>query len=143
MSFDLKLENGNLKIGANGDLEAVVNTNKLIQDVLKMVLTPVGANKMQIWYGSNFGRTLIGTPLDLEFAKEIAISQLVSSVEMLKTLQQNQAEYQSVSASEAIMRVLGIRVDQDDKKPRFLRVFLSVLNRSAVRATINFDVNTG
>jgi len=143
MSFDLKLENGNLKIGANGDLETVVNTNKLIQDVLKMVLTPVGANKMQIWYGSNFGRTLIGTPLDLEFAKEIAISQLVSSVEMLKTLQQNQAEYQSVSASEAIMRVLGIRVDQDDKEPRFLRVFLSVLNRSAVRATINFDVNTG
>lgn len=140
MSFDLKLENGNLKI-KNGDLETVSNTDKLIQDVLKMVLTPVGANKMQIWYGSNFGKTIIGTPLDPDFSKELAVSQLVSALETLKTLQENQAVYQSVSASESISQVLGVRVDQDDNEPRFIRVFLSVLNKAAARATINFDVN--
>jgi len=142
MSFDLKLENGNLKIGADADLKTVSNTDKLIQDVLKMVLTPVGANKMQIWYGSNFGKTLIGTPLDLNFTKELAVSQLVASLEVLKTLQQNQAVYQSVSASESILRVLGVRVDHDDFEPRFIRVFLSVLNKAAVRSTIEFNVNT-
>ena len=141
MSFDLKLENGNLKIGSDGKLETVSNTDKLIQDVLKMVLTPVGANKMHIWYGSNFGKTIIGTPLDLKFSKELAVSQLVSSLETLKILQQSQAEFQNVSASEAIMRVIGVRINQDKLEPRFIRVFLSVLNRAAVRASINFDVN--
>ena len=140
MSFDLKLENGNLKI-VNGDFAIVTNTDKLIQDVLKMVLTPVGANKMHIWYGSNFGKTLIGTPLDLEFAKELAVSQLISSLEVMKTLQHSQAVYQNVSASEAILKVIGVRVDQDDFEPRFIRVLLYVMNRASIRASVDFSVN--
>ena len=39
MSFDLKLLNKNLVLD-NGKLSIVTSTNKLIQDILKIILTP-------------------------------------------------------------------------------------------------------
>ena len=52
MSFDLKIINGDLVI-KNGQLTTVVDSEKLIQDILKICLTEAGSNPMQPWYGSS------------------------------------------------------------------------------------------
>ncbi len=49
MSFDLELKNGNLTLSNTGDLGTVNSTDKLIQDVTKLAITPLGSNKLQSW----------------------------------------------------------------------------------------------
>ena len=44
MSFDLQIKNGDLQIGSNGDVAQVFDTEKLVQDILKILLTQSGAN---------------------------------------------------------------------------------------------------
>jgi len=141
MSYDLKLENGNLKIASNGDLEQVKYTDKLVQDVLKLAITPLGANQLVSWYGSSVGKTLIGEPADLEFAKQITSTQLASSLEMLKLLQTKQMQYQNVAASEAISRVLQVYVGNDKTELRQVNVIISVLTRAGVRINPSFVVH--
>ena len=39
MSFDIKISQGDLAIGSDGDLARVEDTDKLVQDVLKILMT--------------------------------------------------------------------------------------------------------
>jgi len=140
MSYDLRLEKGNLKISPGCDLEVVQFTDKLIQDVLKLVITPAGANQMFAWYGSSFGKTIIGTPYDQTFIKGTATEQIVSAIENLRGLQLSQMQFQNVSASEAISRVLNVSVDPDKTDPRLIKVFISVLSRAVTQSDVSFIV---
>jgi hypothetical protein len=140
MSYDLRLADGNLVIGSNGDLGTVQSSDKLVQDVLKMAITPQGANRTNPWYGTLVGKTLIGSALDLNFAKSRAADQLFSALEILRSLQISQQEYQNVSASEAILRVASITVDQSKNDRRLLLVSIVVLARSGASSKITFNV---
>ena len=51
MSYDLKLENGDLRISNTGDLILVIDNEKLLQDAIKILITPLGGNKTHPWYG--------------------------------------------------------------------------------------------
>jgi len=136
MSFDLKLENNNLVLSSSGDLDKVTETDKLEQDCTKLAITPLGANKLQNWYGSLLSKSLIGTPFDLEFTKKIASEQLISALETLKSLQLSQAQQQNVSASEAISRILNVSIETDKIDPRLIKVFISILSRSSKKSVI-------
>ena len=59
MSFDLKLKYGDLLL-SNGDFKQVTGTDKLVQDILKICLTEMGANPLLPWYGSGINKSLIG-----------------------------------------------------------------------------------
>ena len=87
MSFDLKIQQGDLQIGTNGDFQRVENTDKLVQEILKIALTPLGGNPFFPFYGSPISRTLIGNPFDFEMTSTIASDQLKASLETLKNLQ--------------------------------------------------------
>ena len=67
MSYDFKITNGDWTIGSNGDFQKVENTEKLIQDVLKIIIFPLGKNIFFRWYGSPVAKTLVGTAFDMEF----------------------------------------------------------------------------
>ncbi len=140
MSFDLELKNGNLTLSNTGDLGTVNSTDKLIQDVTKLAITPLGSNKLQSWYGTILSKAIIGTPFDLDFAKKIATEQLISAIETLKNLQTNQAQQQNVSPSEAISNILNISIDPDTIDPRLIRIFISILSRSSKKSTIPLSI---
>ena len=46
---------------------AVSDNDKLIQDLLNFLMTPISGNKMFPWYGSDVSGILIGSNYDLEF----------------------------------------------------------------------------
>ena len=46
MSFDLKITNGDLSIGSDGDISVVIGNQKIFQEIKKIVLTDVGENKL-------------------------------------------------------------------------------------------------
>ena len=141
MSFDLKIVDGDLAIGADGDLAKVENTEKLIQDVLKLALTPAGANPFFPWYGSHISKSLIGSSFDLTFLGPMASQQLRNALEIIQTLQKIQSNSgQFVSASELLAAIQEVYVEQNQTDPRYFKVSIKILTKEMTSFTTSFDV---
>ena len=138
MSFDLKLSNGNLQINADGNLATVVNSEKLRQDILKMIITPIGGNKANPWYGCDVNKSLIGNIFDLNFAKDAASQQLKSAIENLQALQQQQAKTQYITASESIAAVNDVYINTNQNDMRAIEVKVSILSYAMTALDIGF-----
>ena len=89
MSFDFRIKDGDLSIGEDGDLNRVENTDKLVQDILKIIITPIGTNQFYPWYGSRLSKSMIGNVFDHEFISSVATNQLQNAIESLQRLNKN------------------------------------------------------
>lgn len=142
MSFDLKISGGDLVI-ANGDLKTVVDSEKLIQDILKIAVTTAGSNPIHPWYGSFVSRTLIGNPNHNGVLVQVAKSQLNTALQNLKDLQNLQVQsYQRVSADEQIAAISDISIVQSQVDPRFFDVVIKALTKGVKPITTAFRVST-
>lgn len=142
MSFDLKIINGDLVI-QNGDLRTVTDSEKLIQDILKICLTNVGANPFQPGYGSFLSRTIIGNPMYTTTIVQIAKSQLNTCLTNLQTLQQTQVKSrQRVSADEQLAAITDISVVRNSLDPRLFNVTVKGLTKGFKPITTAFSVST-
>jgi len=142
MSFDLKLTSGDLTI-KNGALQLVTDTDKLIQDVLKVCLTDVGANPIQPWYGSFLSRSIVGSALDPTITVNLAQSQIQNAIENLKSLQSAQvSSLQAVTPSELISTISQISVLQSNADPRLYDVLVSVISKGLKKVSPSFTIST-
>lgn len=142
MSFDLKIISGDLVL-QNGDLRTVVDSEKLIQDLLKIALTTAGANPLQPWYGSYISRSLVGSPLGTSIVVQLAQSQLQNAIENLMTLQKAQVKsFQSVTPDEQIGAILDISIVRSTSDPRLFDVRIKVLSKGMKPITTAFTVST-
>lgn len=140
MSWDLFVQNGDLQI-QNGDLQQVTDTNKLVQDILKICLTTAGADPMNPWYGSYISRSLIGANLDQSITIQIAQSQLQNAIENLKNLQAAQVKsFQQVSAAEQISAILAIAITRSTTDPRIYNVSIKVLSKALTPVSTTFNI---
>lgn len=141
MSFDLKVMNGDLQISSTGDLQTVENTEKLIQDILKIVTTPVGGNPFFPWYGSPISTSLIGSSLDFQFVSSLASDQIRSALQTLQKYQSAQASSgQKITAAEMLAAVQQVKVERNQTDPRYFRVVIKALTKALTPATTSFDV---
>lgn len=142
MSFDLRIKDGDVVIGQNGDVEIVENTDKLVQDILKIVLTPIGSNPFHPWYGSPISKSLVGRALEEDFISSIATQQLQTSLDRLMSLQQAQLkENQLVTASEQIAAVQRVLVERNISDPRFYTIFLTILSKAFSKTDIPINIS--
>lgn len=142
MSFDLKITNRDLVI-ENGSLKTVQDSEKLIQDILKMCLTTAGSNPMFPWYGSFLSRTIIGSPQNTSVLVQISKSQLSTALDNLKSLQELQVKsLQRVSADEQISAILDISIIRNQIDPRFIDVRIKALTKGLKPITTAFRVST-
>jgi len=142
MSFDLKISDGDLVI-KNGQLQTVIDSEKLIQDILKICLTTAGSNPLHPGYGSFISRTLVGSPLYTSVLVQIGKSQLNSCLENLKTLQQEQVKsFQRVSADEQISAILDISIIRNEFDPRLFSVRISALSKGFKPISTAFRAST-
>lgn len=142
MSYDLKITNGDLVL-ENGDLKKVQDSEKLIQDILKVCLTPVGANPMYPWYGSMISRSIIGSAIDPDILINIGKSQLISSLENLKTLQENQIKKrQRMTVDEQIASILSVEIKQNTSDFRLYSVLIRVISKGFKPVTTSFNIST-
>lgn len=116
-------------IGTDGDLQKAENTEKLIQDILKIAITPLNGNPFQPQYGSLISRTLIGNPLPMEFLVNNASSQIRNCLENLQRSQREQQKRQTLTASEQLAAIQQIKVERNQTDPRFWEVVIKVLAR--------------
>src|SRR5574337_928235 len=142
MSFDLKIVNGDLVLN-NGRLKTVVDSEKLIQDILKICLTTAGSNPIHPWYGSFISRTIIGNPNHSSVLVQISKSQLNTALQNLKDLQDLQVKrFQRVSADEQISAILNIEVLQSNIDPRLFNVTISALTKGLKPISTAFRIST-
>lgn len=142
MSFDLQIKNGDLII-ENGDIKKIEESNKLFQDVLKIALTPVGADKSNPWYGSYLSKTIVGSAGDESLIKSMGQSQIIKALENLKELQINQIKNgQSVSASEQILSIQSVQIERDKFDFRIYYVYIKIITKALSSVDVNFQFST-
>ncbi len=129
MSFDLKIVNNDLQINPDGTLQTVRDNEKLIQDILKIILTGAGSNKIFRWYGSTLGTRIIGNILDSTQLETEVSRSIQQALNNLVSLQKTQSRTQYVSAGEAIAAIRGVTVLRNEIDPRLYEVGISVLTR--------------
>lgn len=141
MSFDFKILNGDLVIGTNGDLSQVQNTEKLVQDVLKMLMTEIGSNQFFAWIGSPLSSTMIGSGYDEEFISSMAENQIRSSLETLQNLQREQGNKQIVTPGELLAAIKSVNIVRNEVDPTFFSVLLSILTKNLTTVNTSFNVS--
>lgn len=142
MSFDLKLVGGDLVI-KNGDLDTVQDSDKLVQDVLKLVSTQLGSNPFFPGYGSPISQALVGTAYETTFVESMATQQLKASLERLQSLQQDQIrKNQTVTPDEQIAAIEDVSVSQARNDPRYYLVQLTVISKAFRRVPISFAMSS-
>jgi len=142
MSFDLKVKNGDLMLN-KGDLQTVINSEKLLQDLLKIALTTAGSNPMHPWYGSYISRSLVGTGLPTDIVFQLGQTQLQNAIEILKSLQEAQVHsFQKMSPDEQIGSILDISINRNTKDLRLFDVIIKVISRGLKPITTAFQVST-
>lgn len=142
MSFDLKIVNGDFVL-SNGKLKTVVDSEKLIQDILKMCLTTAGSNPIHPWYGSFISRTIIGNPNYTSVLVQIGKSQLTTALQNLKDLQELQIkQLQRVSADEQIAAISDISILRNQIDPRLFSIVIAVMTKGLKPITTAFEVST-
>jgi hypothetical protein len=142
MSYDLKIINGDLVLNG-GDFRTVVNSEKLIQDILKICLTPAGSNPLNPWYGSFINRSIIGSPLAYTIIIQVAQSQLQNALENLMTLQQAQVKsFQMVTPDEQINSISNISITRNSSNFTLYTVQISALSKGYLPITTAFTVST-
>lgn len=140
MSFDLKIAGGDLVIDTDADVAVVQNSEKLIQDVLKMLMTPLGSNVWFSWYGSPLAGSMIGSPFESDFIESMAENQIRSSLETIQSLQKEQATKQIVTPSELLAAIKSVVVMRNQIDPTFFTISLSLLTKNLTIANTTFNV---
>lgn len=140
MSFDLAIINGDLNMLQNGELRTVSNSEKLRQDVLKIILTPLGTNKFHPWYGCVVSDAVIGTNLpdniiDLDIKTSIS-----DSLERLRVLQSQQIFSQNVTLAELINVVGAINAYRAAEDYRQVKVDVTVFAKDLTEINEIFSI---
>jgi hypothetical protein len=141
MSFDLAIAKGDLVIGSNGDLKKVVDNEKLVQDILKIALTPLGGNPFYPTYGSSVAKTVIGSALPFDMLNQIGSEQLRNSLDNLQKLQRAQSQRgQRVSPAETLAAIRSVSIIRNRIDPRHYTVSIDVLTKDLTSLTPNFSI---
>ena len=142
MSYDIKISKGDLVL-QQGDLKRVVDSEKLIQDILKICLTTAGTNPLIPWYGSFLSRTMVGNPMENNAIIQIARSQLTSALENLKNLQEFQVKsFQYVTPDEQLGAILDISVTRNSIDYRLFEINIKATTKGLKPITTAFRVST-
>lgn len=126
MSFDLRLRNGDIVLGGDADFDTVTDSDKLVQDVIKMTTTPLGSNKFQQAVGSLINKRLVGQVLTAQNAVSVLQSSVEEALITLQKLQKQQAQTQALSPAETLVQINSIDVSRDSVEPRQLNVVLKI-----------------
>jgi 2',3'-cyclic-nucleotide 2'-phosphodiesterase (5'-nucleotidase family) len=126
MSFDLRLNSGDIVLGADADFAIVTDGDKLVQDVIKMVVTPAGSNRFQQAIGSLINKRLVGKVLTAQNTITVLQSSVQETLLLLQKLQKQQAQTQTLSPAETLVQINSIDVQRDSVEPRQLNVVLKI-----------------
>jgi len=140
VSFDLKLESGDIKFSPEGELDTVTGFDKLKQDVIKILLTEVGENDYHPWYGSKLGQAVVGRATTFNITLRNVELAVTTSLENLAFLQNEQLQYQTVTPAEAISAINFVNVEREPLDPRQWNIRVSVFTKALTEISEDFSI---
>lgn len=142
MSFDFKLNDGDIAIENSGDITIVKDEDKLIQDILKMLFTSTGELPLHPWYGTSLLSRVVGQAQDPDILFKEVTSAIESGLNNLKQLQQlQQRDQQFLTAKELISRIKTVDAKFDDIDTRKLTITIEVITKSNSLVSESFTIN--
>ena len=140
MSFDLALIDGDIKTKADGTIRTVSDTDKLRQDILKLIVTPIGSMQYHLWYGTKISPNVVGTaPSDSFLFNEISFT-IQDGLGRLQKLQRAQASEQNVTLAEMIAAIEEVFVQRSVTDLRLVNVYVAVLSKALTRIDESFKL---
>jgi len=141
LSFGLKITNGDIEL-SGGSISLLQNKDKLIQDVLKILFTSTGENKIHPWYGTPLLSRVVGQSTISDVIEKEVIDAISYGLGNLKTLQQLQEQdSQFVTPQEMLASVKKIEVKLNEQDKRKLVISIEIVARSNELITESFVVN--
>jgi len=141
MSFDLALINGDIQIKADGSVRTVENTDKLKQDIVKVILTPINNSRFHPWYGTNIVDDNIGKiASDSVLFQQIDLA-ITDGLSRLQKLQLAQSTSQVVTFAETLASIEEVAVQRAPDDPRQVNVVVVVLSKDLSAVEEMFTIN--
>lgn len=140
MSFDLQLINNDICFDSKGLVKTVEDTPKLRQDIIKMIMTPLGANKNHPWYGCPLGDNISGKNLPFNILDSVCKTDIFDSISKLKMLQKSQSSTQKVSLAEMIESIIDVYLERDTSDGRNINIFISILTKRMTKFDEYFTI---
>jgi len=141
LSFGLKITNGDIEL-SGGSISLLQNKDKLIQDVLKILFTSTGENKIHPWYGTPLLSRVVGqSTISDVIEKEVidAISYGLGNLKTLQQLQEQDSQFVTPQEMLASVKKIGVKLNEQDK--RKLVISIEIVARSNELITESFIVN--
>lgn len=139
MSFDLRLRDGDVQIGSSGDLDRIIDTEKLAQDVLKILHTRLGDDPFNPSIGSLLTENDIGTIPDVDVITVKAEEAIFNSITQLQQQQSRQETFQTVTDAEKVVDIEAVEVERDSVDPRQYNVTVIVLSGALTPIKLEFS----
>jgi phage baseplate assembly protein W len=127
MSFDLALSKGDISIGADGDLRQFRNSSKLVQDILKILHTPIGGNPFFPQIGNALTSENIGEVVNRQFMEARATAAVTQALQLYQSIQRRQELNQVVTPEEKVEGISEVVVEQDSVDPRQYNIKISIV----------------
>lgn len=124
MSFDLKIRNGDIFYRA-GAVGLVKDEDKLVQSLIKLILTPIREESLRPDYGTALGGILGSVMPDYIYLVKIEES-IASAIKYMIRQQKAQAVYQYVSPGEQIRELLSVHVERNPDDTRQIDVRIAL-----------------
>lgn len=141
MSFDLRVNQGDIVIASDGDFDQITDVEKLVQDILKILQTPLGSNVFFPWYGSVLTEVMIGQVLEPAITTNIIQQQIRTNLETLQRLQRQQlADGQQLTPGELLAAIQQVAVNRSTIDPTRYQVVVKVITKAFRTAVASLDV---
>jgi hypothetical protein len=138
MSFDIFAISGDIELGRNGDVARVTDSDKLAQEVIKLLNTTIGSDPLNPNYGSLLTSARLGSGIDVDSIVGQTQAILTEALEQLVQLQEFQSSFQTLTDAETIVGFEPPIVELDDAEPRQFNVMINALSRDLTPLTIAF-----
>lgn len=142
MAFDLQIVNGDLSILADGSLSTVSDSPKLVQDIGKMVVTPLGSNIFAPWYGCDLSDRVIGQGLSTQLLAQEIENSIENSLNIIRQLQSGQSSTQVLSLAEQLGPTKSITAYYDPNDSRKLNIAVIVYSKRLQQIQQVFTLNS-
>lgn len=136
MSFDIKVLNGDIEFDGSGNLRTMRNSDKLAQDIIKILNTPVGTSPLNLGYGSPLTTNEVGTIVDVDRVIQQTQSSIAQALEQLVALQALQQAIQPLTDAETLVDFETPVVEQDSEDPRQFNIAVNALSRDLTPLTV-------
>lgn len=119
-----------LQLGPDNDLAILDGTDRLIQDIIKILCTTRGTNPLMPLYGSNLS-SLVGQKLDINFLLGQIQTEVKDSLLILQALNQNNPDL-----DQQIQTLQSIQVDITNQTQITIQLVVITVSGKAVGALV-------